>query len=168
MFYVKGRHYAVQTLIERPGWWSSGSGGSYAVIYLSPADYHRVHSPANGEVRSVWHLPGFCMPVNKLGQILAPWAIVRNERVVFDLTTTSGLGVTLVMVGALAVRAIEVTLPGISKPLAGEILSVAVKRGDELGVFNLGSTVVMLWQGESNFEVNPGQKVLLGQKLAQR
>ena len=102
IFRVKGSDYSTMDLAGRSGWWSEATSGGYAVIYLSPGDYHRVHSPVDGELRSVWRLPGMCLPVNKLGQRLAPWAIVRNERVVFDLVAAQGR-LTLVMVGALAV-----------------------------------------------------------------
>lgn len=164
--HVKGRSFSPRDLMGKEGWWSRGISGGYVVIYLSPADYHRVHSPIAGDVKRVRRLPGTCMPVNKLGQILAPWAIVRNERVVFELTTPDG-PVAVVMVGALAVRAIEVSLPGFDNG-SEEAPPVTVDRAQEIGVFNLGSTVVMLWQGDGQIDVQVGERVLFGQKVAQR
>lgn len=162
-FRVKGRDFSVAELLERRGWWDDVDDGGFAVIYLSPADYHRVHSPVGGELRALWRLPGTCWPVNRLGQTLAPRSIVRNERVAFDLASEEG-PVALVMVGALAVREIEVTLPGAEAGLAG----VAVNRAQELAVFNLGSTVVMLWHGRARLDVRPGQRVRVGECVVRR
>lgn len=166
-FEVKGRSYSATDLAGRPGWWSEIDTGGYAVIYLSPADYHRVHSPTDGTVASAWHLDGTCMPVNRLGQLVAPWSVVSNERVAFDITGPEGR-VALVMVGALAVRAIEVTLPGLDLRGNGADQKVPVERGQEIAVFNLGSTVVVLWEGHSELGVQPGQRIRCGQWLAAR
>lgn len=162
-FKVKGRDFSVSELVERRGWWDDVDEGGFAVVYLSPADYHRVHCPVEGELRGLWRLPGTCWPVNRLGAALAPQAIVRNERVVFDLAADAG-PVALVMVGALAVREIEVTLPGAEAAPAG----VVVNRAQEIAVFNLGSTVVMLWQGRARLDVRPGQRVRVGERVARR
>lgn len=166
-FEVKGRSYGVDELMGREGWWSGLQTGGYAIIYLSPADYHRVHSPVDGSVRSVWHLDGTTLPVNDLGQVVAPWSIVRNERVVFDFQGSEGR-TALVMVGALAVRAIEVTVPGfmLDRPAQGE--PTPVRRADEVGIFHLGSTVVVLWDGSSEVNLRPNQRVRFGQRLAVR
>lgn len=165
--FIKGHSYAVQELMVHQGWWSTTASGGFIVIYLSPADYHRVHSPVDGEVHRLWRLPGTCMPVNKLGQILAPWAIVRNERVVYDLTTGDGHA-AVVMVGALAVRAISVSLKGIQSGAESGSGPIPVNRAQEIGVFNLGSTVVLLWQGEAQVDVKTGERVRFGQRVAQR
>jgi phosphatidylserine decarboxylase len=162
-FRVKGRDHAVSELLERRGWWDDVDTGGYAVVYLSPADYHRVHSPVEGELRDLWRLPGTCWPVNRVGQTLAPRSIVRNERVAFDLATGEG-PIALVMVGALAVREIEVTLPGAERGPR----PVRIDRAQEIAAFNLGSTVVMLWHGRARLDVRPGQRVRVGECVARR
>jgi len=166
-FEVKGRSYSVVELTGRRGWWSEIDAGGYAVIYLSPADYHRVHSPSDGSVVGAWHLDGTCLPVNRLGQLLAPWSVVTNERIVFDIDGPLGR-VVLVMVGALGVRAIEVTLPGLRFEGEGPRGGVPIERGQEIAVFNLGSTVVVLWEGQMDPGVEPGQRIRFGQSLAAR
>ncbi len=162
-FVVKGRSYDVRELTGRSGWWDRAERGGYVVIYLSPADYHRVHGPVDCGVRGIWRLPGTCFPVNRIGQAVAPWAVVRNERVVFDLTTEGG-SVAVVMVGALGVRAIGVSVP--DPEVNGD--EIRLERADELGAFNLGSTVVMLWEGDADVSVRVGERILLGQRVVLR
>jgi phosphatidylserine decarboxylase len=160
-FVVKGRCYRAAELLGRGGWWDApGAAGGVAVVYLSPADYHRVHSPTAARLRGVERIPGSCFPVNRLGQAIAPHAVVRNERVVFSLATDRG-GLAVVMVGALGVRAIGVTVPD-AIPTGDE---VRVERAQELGRFNLGSTVVLVWERAWTSAVKPGERVLLGQRL---
>lgn len=166
-FMVKGREYHADELIDGLGWWADGDG-SYIVVYLSPADYHRVHSPTAGKVVGAWRVGGTCYPVNRLGQRIAPWAIVRNERVVFELDAEEG-PVTTVMVGALAVKAIEPTLGGLELQRSPDrSTELDVERGTELAVFGLGSTVVVLWQGRSQMDVRVGERVRVGQRIATR
>jgi phosphatidylserine decarboxylase len=162
-FVVKGRRFSTAELLGRYGWWYEARAGGYVVIYLSPADYHRVHSPCLGAVRDLWRLEGTHFPVNRLGQLLAPWALVRNERVVFELEAPAGPA-AVVMVGALGVSAISVSVPELSNG-HGRQDAVAVTKGQELGRFNLGSTVVLLWQGSARPLVQPGERVLMGQPL---
>jgi phosphatidylserine decarboxylase len=166
-FVVKGREHSVAELLERQGWWSEAPEGGFVVIYLSPSDYHRVHSPVDGELRSLWRLPGTCWPVNRLGQAIAPRAVVRNERLVFDLATEEG-PVALAMVGALAVREIQVSLAGAEDLLERGEPPVPVARAQQIAVFNLGSTVVMLWQGRAKLDVRSGHRVRVGESVARR
>lgn len=169
-FCVKGRRYGVSDLVgDLPEWLGSGREVGSAVIYLSPADYHRVHSPVDGTLRRVRHVAGTHLPVNRLGRLLAPFALVTNERVVFELDADEG-PLVLVMVGAIGVSGIEVSVGGAwSSP--GDVdlgAGLPVARGDEIGVFNLGSTVVLLWSGAARLEVVPGQMVAMGRSLARR
>lgn len=162
-FEVKGRRYAASELVGRPlEWLERASPAWYAVVYLSPADYHRVHSPADGVLRRVWRISGTRAPVNELGARIAPAAVVTNERAMFEVDGEGG-PLVLAMVGALAVSSIEVTVPGFVAAGEGH---VAVWRGDELGAFRLGSTVVVLWSGDAVPRVRPGQRVAMGQRLA--
>jgi phosphatidylserine decarboxylase len=122
------------------------ANGSFAVIYLSPGDYHRVHSPVAGQLVLVRSLPGDLYPVNSIGERHIPNLFVRNQRVALVIDTPRAGRVTVVMVGAIIVGRITVTAlggvdtrPGIY-PISPP---AALGAGDELGVFHLGSTAVI-------------------------
>jgi phosphatidylserine decarboxylase len=128
------------------------SGGMALTYYLCPTDYHRVHAPIDAEIESIEHLPGTLWPVSgwSVNRIANLFAV--NERVVFWLRTPLG-PVALVMVGATNVGKITVTATqkivsntGADEPQK-QIFSpaVAVKKGAEVGVFNMGSTVIMIY-----------------------
>jgi phosphatidylserine decarboxylase len=144
---VKGRDYCVGELIGDPMEARRYSGGEFAVVYLSPRDYHRVHSPVAGNLGLVRRIPGDLFPVNSIGERHVPRLFVRNERVAMFIDTESLGRVAVVMVGAMIVGRISVT--GLPDPLYPGDRAVVpprhVAQGDELGVFHLGSTVVLLF-----------------------
>ncbi len=148
-FTIKGDTYSIDRLLRERDAGERYSGGGYMVIYLSPRDYHRVHSAVDGDLRNVRHIPGARFSV-------APWSAKRidgiyekNERMVFDFSLAGGGALSLVMVAAFGVANIETKYApplGKSYPTAREIDPVIpIARGDELGAFRLGSTVVLLW-----------------------
>jgi phosphatidylserine decarboxylase len=143
-FRVKNQGYAAHELIGEPA--DVYVGGSYAVIYLAPRDYHRVHAPVDGDVRSVRRIPGDLYPVNTLGERHVPRLLVRNDRVVIFIDTKELGRVAAVLVGAFVVGRITVpTLHGVVEPGDHAIEPPRrVRRGDEIGTFHLGSTVVLL------------------------
>ncbi|GMV19964.1 MAG: hypothetical protein AMXMBFR56_81880 [Polyangiaceae bacterium] len=145
--FVKGRPYDVAELVGDPKDAARYAGGGFAVVYLSPRDYHRVHSPAEGVISLVRGIPGDLYPVNKIGERHVPRLFVRNNRVAIAIDT-QGLGrVYVVMVGAVIVGRISVSvLPDPAVPPGDHVLDPAspVKRGDEIGIFHLGSTAVLL------------------------
>lgn len=154
-FFVKGREYDAAELLGSAADAARYEGGHYAIVYLSPRDYHRVHCPVDGVVRSVRHMPGSLYPVNAIGVEHVPRLFARNERVVVNLDTERFGEVAVVFVGAFIVGRITLTFDAPERPPHGgepaERLydpSVAPRfaRGDELGAFLLGSTVVMLMQ----------------------
>ena len=146
--FVKGQHYDVGELIGDARDAARYSGGEFAVVYLAPGDYHRVHSPVDGEVTLVRGMPGDLYPVNSIGERHIPQLFVRNHRAAIVIDTR-GLGrVTVVMVGAVIVGRITITaLPGRPSAQPG-VHPVkppqSVTRGQEIGVFHLGSTAVVL------------------------
>ncbi len=160
---VKGRTYGLAELLEDAGdaaLIASLVGGSYGVYYLSPRDYHRVHAPTNALVRAVTPLAGATYPVNALGVRRIEGLFVRNKRTVFTLETDDG-PVILVMVGATNVGRITASVR------AGE----RIERGQELGIFHLGSTVVLLTTRTSGFgysHVHEGEAVKVGQAVLHR
>jgi phosphatidylserine decarboxylase len=129
------------------------SGGMALTYYLCPTDYHRVHSPIDAEVEAIEHIPGTLWPVNNWSVATIANLFAINERVVFWLRTPLG-PVAIVMVGATNVGKITVTMtdkivtnrgPAVT-PLK-QIFSptLPVKKGDEIGVFNMGSTVIAIY-----------------------
>ncbi len=145
--FVKGQPYDVGELVGDPKDASRFAGGSFAVVYLSPRDYHRVHSPVDGAITRVLGIPGDLYPVNKIGERHVPRLFVRNNRVAIAIDT-QGLGrVYVVMVGAVIVGRISVGVipePAVPPGDHSIVPPVASKKGDELGIFHLGSTAVLL------------------------
>lgn len=145
--FVKGQPYEVSELTGDPADAPRYSGGEFAVVYLAPGDYHRVHSPVEGTMQFVRGIPGDLYPVNRIGERYVPQLFVRNSRVVFPIET-QGLGrVTAIMVGAVIVGRITATGLSFADVPPGEhsfTAPRAVLRGDEIGIFHLGSTVVLL------------------------
>jgi phosphatidylserine decarboxylase len=143
---VKGRPYDARALLLSDAAATRYRGGEFAVIYLSPRDYHRVHAPARGHLVEVRSAAGELFPVNSISERHIPQFLTRNRRVAIELETEHFGHLTLVMVAAMIVGRITVT--GVSErdvPI-GTILPaspVGVERGDEVGIFHLGSTVVM-------------------------
>ncbi len=149
-FVVKGRAYRVEELVGDAGDARRYVGGAGCVVYLSPRDYHRVHSPVDGVVRVVRSLPGDYFPVNDLGVRHVKNLLARNRRVAIAIDTP-GLGrVTVVMVAAMVVG--RITVSGIEArdvPFGEHLPDLAVEKGTEIGVFHLGSTVVLLLEGRA-------------------
>ena len=149
-FRVKGALYRVEDLLGEPEESRRYAGGTGCVIYLSPKDYHRVHSPVSGHLVRVHSMEGDYLPVNPIGAPFFKDLLVRNRRVALTIDTPSEsrLGrVTVVMVAAMIVGRITVKgfeqrdvpfgLHHVSPPLP-------IQRGEELGIFHLGSTAVLL------------------------
>jgi len=145
--FVKNQPYEVSELTGDPQDAPRYSGGEFAVVYLAPGDYHRVHSPVEGSLKFVRKIPGDLYPVNRIGERYVPQLFVRNSRVVFPIET-QGLGrVTAIMVGAVIVGRITATgLDFPDVPPGEHVFSEprGLGRGDEIGIFHLGSTVVLL------------------------
>ena len=130
---VKGQGWTADELLGRPD--PALAHGHVAVVYLSPRDYHRVHAPVGGTVTRVAALPGARYPVNALGLKHVPSLFTRNLRTVVTLATPAGHDLHVVLVGATNVGRITTSVA------VGDVL----EAGAEVGRFNLGSTVVLLW-----------------------
>jgi phosphatidylserine decarboxylase len=170
---VKGRPYSVGELVGSEAEGRRYAGGLACVIYLSPRDYHRVHSPIGGQLQMIRSLPGDYYPVNNVGLRHVPNLFVRNRRValVIEAPPETGLGrVTIVMVSAMIVG--RVTVTGISArdvPLGEHMLDAPVEKGDQIGVFHLGSTAIMLLEKSASacWTVTCGA-VRFGERIAER
>ena len=157
-FHVKGRPYQVDELVGDVEEAKRYEGGSGCVVYLSPRDYHRVHSPVEGAIESVRSMAGDYYPVNAIGVRHVHNLFVRNRRVAIAIDTPpeSGFGrVTVVMVAAMVVG--RITVSGIE---ARDVPTgvhpydppMRVARGDEIGIFRLGSTAVVFFEPKASLE----------------
>lgn len=148
--------------------------GSFATIYLSPRDYHRVHMPLDGRLQSTTHVPGRIFSVAPFAVQSIPRVFARNERLVCHFSGSNGPFV-LVMVGAMLVSGVETVWAGeVIPPYARRVTrrdwtakGISLTRFAEMARFNMGSTVVMLLPPGANFDpdLTPEQPVRLGQAL---
>ena len=149
--------------------------GEFCTIYLAPKDYHRIHMPCDGKLEEMIHVPGQLFSVNPLTAQNVPKLFARNERVVCMFDTKFGK-MAMVLVGATIVGSIETVWQGnITPPTRKQIKQwqyqegdVTLAKGEEMGRFKLGSTVVLLmenknWQWDQAIELEKG--LVLGQKL---
>ncbi len=167
---VKGRPYDVAELCGFPEAEQLYRGGEYAVVYLHPRDYHRVHSPVDGVVTMIRSMPGDLFPVNSIGERHVPKLFVRNQRVSIVVESESLGVVQVIMVGATIVGRITTkALGGANTPLGEHSIAPGqvVARGDEVGTFHLGSTVVMLLPGSGRLSHATGP-VRYGDSLERR
>ena len=147
---VKGSTYSIGALLGSAEDAAPFREGIHATLYLSPAMYHRVHAPVAGRVRSFRYVPGRLFPVNGAGVRSVPGLFTRNERVAVLMDTEAHGPVAVVLVGAANVGRMSLSFADLvtnrGRPAARVVPTepVALKRGDEMGVFNLGSTVVLL------------------------
>ncbi|MBT3196292.1 MAG: phosphatidylserine decarboxylase [Gammaproteobacteria bacterium] len=137
--------------------------GQFATIYLSPRDYHRIHMPLEGTLREMVYIPGRLYPVNNPSTRTVPGLFARNERVVALFDTPAG-PMAMILVGALFVGSIETVWQGEITPpnrryiqvwKYGENNPVTLKRGEEMGRFNMGSTVILLFGKEAITSLEP-------------
>lgn len=149
-FVVKGRPYSTSELVGSEREADRYRGGSGCVVYLSPRDYHRVHAPVGGRIARVSSMPGDYFPVNDMGVKFVPNLFARNRRVAVGIDTPEELGlgrVTVVFVAAIVVGRITVTgFPERDVPFGDFTPDIPIARGDELGMFHLGSTAVVFFE----------------------
>ena len=174
---AKGHHYAITALVGGDGQLAEHfEHGSFATLYLSPRDYHRVHMPCDGRLTRMIYVPGTLFSVNPVTARGVPDLFARNERVVCVFDTPRG-PMVFALVGATIVGGMATVWHGtVNSPRPGEIREwryddrpVVLKQGDEMGRFMLGSTVVLLFPKPGlvfNPGWAPGGKVRLGEMMA--
>jgi phosphatidylserine decarboxylase len=172
---VKGSDYSIEALLGSAEDALPFVGGVHATLYLSPAMYHRVHSPVDGRIRCWRYVPGRLFTVSRVGVQSIPGLFTRNERVVISIDSDEHGRVAVVLVGAANVGRISlafaelVTNRGSRGGRFEPPRPIAVSRGDELGTFNLGSTVVLLLaDGSLGPAAAAGDQVRVGQPLWRR
>ncbi len=179
IFQAKGHRYSVgQLLGGKDELAAPFRGGAFATLYLSPGDYHRIHMPLDGRLQEMVHIPGRLFSVAPACVQGIPGLFARNERVVCLFDTAHG-PLALVLVGAINVGSIETVWAGEVTPPRGKRIAVnrypgagaaavELAKGDEMGRFNMGSTVIILlgpnhvrWHDD----LTEGARVRLGQAI---
>ena len=153
IFQAKGRHFTAAQLLGGDAEAAERfEGGSFATIYLSPKDYHRVHMPAAGKLAHTTYVPGDLFSVNRVTAENVDGLFARNERLVSLFDGPRGRFAS-VMVGAMIVAGIETVWGGMVETHAPKLVQqdfaardVSLAAGDEMGRFILGSTVVLLFE----------------------
>ena len=151
--------------------------GLFATIYLAPHDYHRIHMPVAGTLRSAVYVPGDLYSVNAATVRLLPNLFARNERLVCSIATEFGY-MALIMVGALNVGSISTPWSGEIRPQKSGVASsidldrtdigTRIDKGDLVGWFNMGSTVILLFPPDAsswNDQLVSGKSVRMGESI---
>ena len=179
IFQAKGHQYSTTALVGGDAALAAQfRGGSFATIYLSPRDYHRIHMPCDGRLLRMIYVPGDLFSVNPATARGVPGLFARNERVVCVFETAQG-PMVLTLVGATIVGSMATVWHGqVNPPRTGTLRQwdytkgqVNLQQGQEMGRFLLGSTVVMLFpQGPLQFNPQwaPMRAIQLGEAMAQR
>jgi phosphatidylserine decarboxylase len=179
---AKGFNYNLTTLLGGDQNTSAAfQGGKFSCIYLAPKDYHRIHMPMAATLREMIYVPGELFSVNPLTARNVPDLFARNERVVAVFDTKFG-AFSMVLVGATIVASIETTWAGTITPPAGSDIfrwqypadgddAIRFEKGDEMGRFKLGSTVITTFSPQmlNNFAEGsgPGSITRLGDIYAE-
>jgi phosphatidylserine decarboxylase len=148
---AKGRSYTLGELLAGQAWAERFEGGSFATIYLAPFNYHRIHMAVRGTLLDTVYVPGRLFSVNTVTARCVPRLFARNERVLTLFETAFG-EVALVLVGALNVGCMSTVWAGDITPAPRrrvthvESPAVTLDKGAELGRFNMGSTVILLFE----------------------
>ncbi len=187
LFQAKGRYYTVHDILGgRDSDAIDFENGQFATLYLSPRDYHRIHMPVSGKLRAMHYVPGRLFSVAPHTVRVIPRLFARNERVVTLFDTEAGK-LAMILVGAINVAAIETVWAGLitppnsntirykdypqdatnAKDLPDKADSISLAKGDEMGRFNMGSTVILLMQHGCQWSGNlaEGSTVRMGELI---
>jgi len=179
IFQAKGHSYSTTALVGGDRDLAAQfENGSFATLYLSPRDYHRIHMPCDGKLTRMTYVPGALFSVNPTTARGVPGLFARNERVVCVFETATGPFV-LTLVGATIVGSMATVWHGVVNPPRPGVVrewrydeqNVVLKKGDEMGRFLLGSTVVMLFPKDTlafNPEWTPTRPIRMGEAMGQR
>ncbi len=164
---AKGIDYSLKKLLAQHDV-DAFANGSFITIYLAPNNYHRVHVPLDSELLSARYVPGDLYSVNNTTAQHVKDLFARNERLVCDMSSSRGK-MALVMVGAMIVAGIKTVWRDAKYPaqrFTTETLDQTFVAGDTLGHFEMGSTVILVFTHEIDWQVSPGDAVQMGQTLA--
>ena len=170
---AKGISFPLAALLGDPAEAAAFEGGSFATLYLSPRDYHRIHAPLAGRIEGYRYLPGELWPVSPRVVRSLQSLYSLNERLVTYLSTSAGR-MAVIAVGATCVARIRasydeiVTHSGEPGRTHHYAQPVAVEKGAEVGVFEMGSTVIVLFEpGRVRWDAGlaPGAQVRVGRRI---
>jgi len=177
IFQAKGHQYSTLAMLAGDKTLATRfQNGHFATLYLSPKDYHRIHMPSDGTLKSMTYVPGDLFSVNPTTAQGVPGLFARNERVICEFDSAHGVFV-LILVGATIVGSMATVWHGVvNPPRLGSVntwtyekQSISLKQGEEMGRFLLGSTVVMLFPAKTlnfNRAWKPEKPIRLGEKMA--
>ena len=181
LWQAKGQHYSLLALLAgNVAEAARYRDGNFLTIYLAPYNYHRIHMPLAGRLRAAWYVPGALFSVNDTTAAQVPGLFTRNERVIcaFD---DQGQPFSVILVGALFVGSMSTIWHGDIAPESGRkvtelapnaaVPALTQPRGAELGRFNMGSTVILLFPRDAvslASGLHVGQVVCLGENIGQR
>ena len=176
LFQAKGRDYALAELVNGDGdHLQYYRNGSFITLYLSPRDYHRVHLPVAGELQYMAYVPGQLFSVNRASVRRIDRLFARNERVITTFRTAIGM-LSVIFVGAVFVGSMETVWHGPVTPAPRREHAcwryepgLNFAQGDEIGRFNMGSTVILLTEAAKiSWAAAPDTQVSVGQLLGVR
>ncbi len=179
IFQAKGHDYSTLALVAgNQALASKFNDGAFACLYLSPKDYHRIHMPCDGQLQSMTYVPGDLFSVNPTTAENVPNLFARNERVVCEFTSEQHGTFVMVLVGATIVGSMATTWHGQVNPPRSQSINtwsytdenILLTKGEEMGRFLLGSTVVMLFEKDQlTFTANwqPAKSIQLGEAMSQ-
>jgi len=174
---AKGHRYSTQALVGGDAELAAQfDDGAFATLYLSPKDYHRIHMPCDGRLKRMIYVPGALFSVNPTTARGVPGLFARNERVVCEFESARGPFV-LVLVGATIVGSMATVWHGVVNPPRHKEVrewryddqKIQLRRGEEMGRFLLGSTVVMLFPKDTlrfNADWTSGRPIRMGEAMA--
>lgn len=175
---AKGHHYTLDALLAGSAaqWTPRFRGGTFATIYLAPYNYHRIHMPASGTLQEAWYVPGRLFSVNAATAAAVPGLFARNERVVLLFEGETG-PFAVILVGALNVGSMSTVWHGdvaprrprrVTRLPQPDPATCHLPRGAEVGRFNMGSTVILLF-GRDRVRLSaglaPAQPIRMGAEL---
>ena len=172
IFQAKGKKFSVEALLADSA--KDDFYTSFATIYLSPKDYHRIHMPFDGSLKSMKYIPGSLFSVNQRTVNNIDQVFARNERLICYFDTEYG-EMALVMVGAIFVGSMETSWEGqVTPPYTKSVKTydydsrqIGLSKGEELGRFNMGSTVILILpKGSPELNLETGQALKMGQSIS--
>lgn len=173
LFQAKGITYTLENLMIHKEYGEIFKDGFYITFYLSPKDYHRIHSPCDGKIKELFYIPGTLYPVNNFAVENIPGLFTINERLI-TLIEDKKLGkVAIVKVGATVVGKIKVVYDTIESnkvrtTIHKKYSDIPIKKGEEIGKFEMGSTVILFFEkGKIKSHIKgSGKEIHFGEEIA--
>ena len=166
---AKGQFYSIDSLLGDKALASEFNRGTYFTVYLSPRDYHRVHACAAGILKEIRYFPGALFSVSPSTTEHIPRLFTRNERVILHFHCHFG-SLAIILIGAVCVGSIATpwSEPFVSRTPAHRPFTTPIKiaKGQEIGRFNMGSTVVVLASKQCSIDIAHGATIRMGARVA--